>query len=328
MQFRRYDLELLAARYPESCLKELDSLLKQAEALETTPMLKILRTEFDLLKLSAECAALFRKAVKHPDAASAIALMNAVYKRSEFIDALPTDKRGSVCMEGVTLFGGSLKPVLKNGGRLCCLFNAPFIWNTAFMKEKSILPIGRTLTADGKDIQYLVPRCVDDKTAATVNFKRTVQVKAERLGSKLKITLIGKGLDPKTRKNLRIRIKLGPYKNRRHQFFGHFGNGALSDSVPNGIVKRKGIMGQQENWTASKTVRPVVKCPETDTAEITIPLEKLSGKLPAPGEKWLFNVTVYIPNRTYAGGLVWECALDQLDWEQSFEREGCLQFPK
>ena len=87
-------------------------------------------------------------------------------------------------------------------------------------------------------------------------------------------------------------------------------------------------MGQQENWSASKTVRPVVKCPEPDTAEITIPLEKLCNKLPAPGEKWLFNVTVYIPNRTYAGGLVWECALDQLDWEQSFEREGFLQFPK
>ena len=327
-QFRRYDLELLAARYPESCLKELGSLLDRAEALEKTPMLKILRTEFTLLKLSAECAGLFHKAVKHPDAASAAALMNAVYKRSEFIDALPVDKRGSVCMEGVAMFGGSLKPVLKNGGRLCCLFNAPFIWNVGFMKEKSILPIGRTLTADGRDMQYLVPRCVDDKTDATVNFKRTVQVKAERLGSRLKITLTGKNLDPKTRKNLRIRIKLGPDKNGRHQIFGHFGNGPLSDSVPGGIVKRKGIMGQQENWIASKTLRPLVKCPEPDIAEITVPLDKLCKNLPVPGEKWLFNVTVYVPNRTYAGGLVWECALDQLDWEQSFEREGLLLFPK
>ena len=57
-------------------------------------------------------------------------------------------------------------------------------------------------------------------------------------------------------------------------------------------------------------------------------MDKLCKNLPVPGEKWLFNVTVYVPNRTYAGGLVWECALDQLDWEQSFEREGFLLFTK
>ena len=75
-------------------------------------------------------------------------------------------------------------------------------------------------------------------------------------------------------------------------------------------------------------MRPLIKCPAPDTAEISIPLDKIRKELPAPGEKWLFNVAVYAPGRTFAGGLVWECALDHPDWLLAFEREGTLLFPE
>jgi hypothetical protein len=327
-QFRRFDLELLAARYPKSRLDELEKLLKQAESLDRTPMLQIVRTEFDLLKHSAGCAALFRHGMKERTAESAAAFMDAVRERSAYIDSLPADAKGVIRMNDVILYGGQGKSVLKGGGRLNCLFNAPFHWNLDFMKKENILPFGRTLIADGRDTQYLVPMCVDDKTASTVDFRTAVQVRASLEGSKLKVTLIGKDLNPEIRKKLRIRLKIGPDKASRHQVFGGFGNGAFSDSIPKGFVRNPKICGQQENWIASKAMRPLIKCPASDTAEISIPLDKIRKELPAPGEKWLFNVAVYAPGRTFAGGLVWECALDHPDWLLAFEREGTLLFPE
>lgn len=326
-QFLRFDLALLAARYPEKVLSELESLLRKAESQEKTPLLKIVRTEFELLKHNARCAAVFRQGMKSRSAADAARLLEAAREREKFIDTLFPEGRKSCVVENVTCFGGASKQVLKTGGRLMSVFNAPFSWDLAAMKKLCILPFGRVLKADGRDTQYLVPRCIDDRSSATVNFERTVQVRAALEGSRLKIFLTRRNFDAASRKGGRIRIKLGPDKAGRHQIFSALGNGAMSDSVPAGIVRDPKILGEQEKWGASAAVRPSVKCPTPDSAEITVPLEKICKKLPAPGDKWLFNVTVYQPHRTYAGGLVWECALDQLDWEQSFEREGVLLFP-
>jgi len=325
-QFRRFDLELLAERYPETRLNQLDNLLNQAETLEQTPMLKIVRTEYTLLKHSARCAALFWKGMRERTAENAKALMNAVLSRSEYIDSLPSDEKGVSRLGDVILYGGSTKDVIKIGGRLNCLFNAPFHWNLEAMKAGNILPFGRTLIADGKDTQFLVPMCTDDRTPPTVKFERTVQVRARQEDSRLIISLIGKNLNQENRKRLRLRIKLGPDKGQRHQVFGAFANGALSDSVQDGFITDPHINGQQEKWVPSTTLRPSVKCPMPDTAEVTIPLDKFGGKPPRPGDKWLFNVAVYVPSQVFAGGLVWEAALDHLDWQQAFEREGTLRF--
>ena len=326
-QFRRFDLELLAERYPEVRLGQLGSLLKHAEAIEQTPLLKIVRAEYTLLEHSARCATLFWKGMKERTAENAESLMNAVWERSEYINSLPADEKGTSCLEDVILYGGVSKDVIKIGGRLNCLFNAPFHWNLETMKKEHIIPFGRILVADGRDTQYLVPMCVDDRTPPTVKFERTVQVCARQEDSRLILTLVGRNLNQENRDKLRIRIKLGPNKGQRHQMFGAFSNGALSDSVQDGFIKDPHICGQQEKWVPSSALRPSVKCPTPDTAEIAIPLDKY-GKLPEPGEKWLFNVAVYVPNRVFAGGLVWECALDHLDWQQAFEQEGTLLFPK
>ena len=324
--FLRFDLKLMADRYPEKVLVKLEKLLAAAEKNSDSPMLKIVRTEFDLLKHNARCAALFFDSTKKKNAAAAGKLLEAIRERNKYIASLPLNPKGQCVKEGVILFGGVNMKIVKTGGRLCSVYNAPFHWDLEAMKRLDIIPFGRTLKADGKDTGYLVPRCIDDKTPAVVNFKRTVTVRAALEKDKLKVYVEGTNLDPKSRKNLRIRLKIGPDKANRHQFFAKFANGAMSDSVPDGFIKKPLIFGQQEKWKASSAVRPLIRMNAPDKAVITIPLAKISKKLPVSGDKWLFNVSVYVPHRVYEGGFVWESALDQLDWEQSFDTEGTLLF--
>ncbi|MBQ9368659.1 MAG: DUF4838 domain-containing protein [Victivallales bacterium] len=316
-----YPSALMALRYPNEVLDELEALLKQAEAenpSQTAPMVFV-RCEYDYLKLTARaCNALWKYRASMTQENYA-ALMEAVLARNHFLDSLPVTQKGTPrCTDimGVSLFGSPDLSVLREGGRLRGPLGWPFNTDAAWMQEVGIEnACSRTIRA-GQPPQYMQWKLIyasqpaefkefpctisvqDDATNLTVIFKLPANPQEKVENTSLSI-FIG---SEKELYRINLRAKNGTcvrYK-REKTNKENDGNGD--------VFKNDGACGTSK-W-------------DGETVTVTIPWAGIGGRVPDR----LFNASWTLPlssgnNLHY----IWNYNIRQRGWRNLADAYGTLQ---
>lgn len=158
----RAPMKLLAARYQENEMKELEGILKQAEALESElEFMKVVRIEFDYLKYTAGAARAAQKLGETLEKSDCDVLFSALEQRKKFIETLPcrtiNGKTAVGDLGAFRLFANVDLKVLADGGRLFGRWRAPLNWDAAYYRQNRLYPVGRKISAD-RQRQLLVQR--------------------------------------------------------------------------------------------------------------------------------------------------------------------------
>ena len=296
-------VKLNAARYPDSVMKELRSLLEAGYKKFHTPLsLKIkqrIETEFKYLELTAGIACCMETLQKKSDPAVAAKMMAQVRERNALISSLPKDKP--------SYFGGAAKDVIRVGGRMYGLTGFPY-------NIKGDIPAcGRTIKVNGPaqnlvDFPHKVQLKCDDK-----NLYVSFLVYREKTGED-KLSFYFGGAEGKV-----YRFTGWLDKNKRV-----FPAIRLKTSVENGGKDEVSKAVNNKGMTLTLTGKPGEWIPC-----FTIPWSAVGGK-PAAGEKRYFNASYleYAPdnNRKQLRSSVWEFNPARLNWRQSLDRGGIAEF--
>ena len=331
MPASRINIGTINLRWPSEVLEELETLLASAE--KKAPgnwQLKLVRIEFDLMKTTALAVNQLSKFRKTLAAADYRKFQDLAIKRLEVIEKLPWDKNKKYAfLDGQVLFSYAQRQQVLDGGRLSAPLHAPFNWDLRWMKEKDIIPAGRSIRPDGK-AQYFIP--LNYLSPMTPPYRENAtRILCKKDDKALYVYFIISCGDYQKFRNVGISVFLGPDQKNLQRFAGRFRNGHTSRYVfvkTNAANKGQGIVMENRGTGVPITVpAPGVKLEKDEIAAlITIPWSKF-GKAPAPGEKWLFNALSDFNDprygRIYA---IWEHNFDQATWRNTIDRQGTLQF--
>ena len=330
MPASRINIGTINLRWPDTVIAQLDQLLLQAE--KEAPanwQIKLARLEFDFMKYTALAVnrfSLFRKTLAAADykAFEALAL-----KRLDVIEKFPRDKTGCVSVNGLAVFSRANPEQILAGGRLSAPLYAPFNWDLKWTKEKGIIPAGRVIKADGKAQTFIPLNYLNNMTEPYK--KQNCRVFCKRDDKALYVYFVLSGSDYQKMRNTGISVFAGPDLKNLKRFNARFRSGTSSMYVlekTNAANKGQGIV-MKNAGTGVKVISPVpgLALQEGEIAAcFTIPWSKF-GKVPSPGDKWLFNAlcdfTLPKYGRIYS---IWEHNFDQATWRNTSDRQGTLQF--
>ena len=331
MPASRINIGTINLRWPDEIVDRLESILAKAEkAAPGNWQLKLTRLEFDFMKYTAKAVNQLTRFRRTLSATDYKAFEKLALKRLEVIENLPRDKKKNyIFLDGMPLFSYAKADQILAGGRLSAPLYAPFCWDLKFLKEKNVIPAGRTIKPDGKahcfvPLNYLNTMTDPYKTNST-------SVLCKRDDKNLYVYFIMANADYQKMRNVGISVFLGPDLKNLKRFAGRFRNGHTSQYVfvkSNAANKGQGMeMKIQGSGVRITVPAPNVKLAKGEIAAlITIPWSKF-GKVPAPGEKWLFNAlsdfTTPKHGRIYA---IWEHNFDQATWRNTIDRQGTIEF--
>ena len=330
MPASRINIGTINLRWPDEVIDQLDAILARAE--KKAPgnwQLKLARMEFDFMKYTAKSVNQFSKFRKTLKAADYKAFEALALKRLEVIDAFPRNKAKQVYLDGQPVFGTANAEQILDGGRLSAPLYAPFNWDIRWMKEKNIIPAGRTIKTDGK-AQYLIP--LNYLSSMTEPYKKqNGRVFCKSDDKALYVYFVFAESTYEQMRKTGISVFAGPDLKNLKRFAGRFRSGQSSQYVfvkGNAANKGQGNVMQNSGTGVQITVPApgVTLAPGEVAGVFTIPWSKF-GKKPAPGEKWLFNALFDYMHpqygRIYAS---WEHNFDQATWRNTLDRPGTLQF--
>ena len=151
MPGRYANMETYALRYDEKALADLDALLKQLEAAAPgDSFARLLRTEFDFLRLTARMSRDYLAFLKKPSVETLRKVSESVKARDGFIDALPRHKKIAAYQAGLPLFANTPVAELRWGGAWKGKFLYPLCFPFERMLKEKIIPGTREIRADGK----------------------------------------------------------------------------------------------------------------------------------------------------------------------------------
>ena len=330
MPASRHNIGTITLRWPDNITAQLETILSAAE--KKAPgnwQLKLVRLEFDFMKWTARSVNQFSKFRKTLAAEDYKAFEKLALKRVETIEKFPRNKSKQVFLNGQPVFSYANDAQLLAGGRLSAPLHAPFNWDLKWVKEKGIIPAGRTIAPDGK-AHYLIP--INYLTPMTEPYKtQSCRVLCKSDAKALYVWFIMTNSTYEQMRKTSISVFLGPELKQLKRFSGRFRSGTSAlygFEKSNAANKGQGMVLKNIGPGAVVTVpAPGVELAKGEIAAMfTIPWSKM-GKRPAPGEKWLFNALCDFTDakhgRIYS---VWEHNFDQATWRNTIDRQGTIQF--
>ena len=151
MPGRYANMETYALRYDEKSLADLDELLKQMEeAAPGNTFARLLRTEFDLLRLTARMSRDYLAFLETPSSEALRAVSESVKVRDDFINALPRHKEIAAYQAGLPLFNNTPITELRWGGSWKGKIIYPLCFPFERMLKEGITPGTREIRPDGE----------------------------------------------------------------------------------------------------------------------------------------------------------------------------------
>lgn len=331
MPVSRLNIGTINLRWPNEIIDRLETILAGAEKKAAGNwQLKLVRLEFDFMKYTAKAVNHFSRFRRTFALADYKAFEKMITKRQETIDNFPMDKKNTyVSLDGQVLFAYVNKNMIFDGGRLSAPLNAPFNWDIKWLKEKKIIPAGRTIKPDGK-VQYFVP--LHFHTPISAPYKnQAARIFCKSDDTALYVYFIIANGDYQKMRNTSISVFLGPDRKNLKRFAGRFRNGHTAEyflEKDNPANKGQGIVFKIKAAAGKITVpAPGVTLAKGEIAAlVTIPWSKFSKK-PSPGEKWLFNaLSDYTDPKLGRIISIWEHNFDQVTWRNTLDRQGTIQF--
>lgn len=276
-------------RYPPEDLASLEKLLSAAEKKTNSPLLKLVRTEFDYLKLTAAAAHAFVRYEKTRTPEDYRAFLRTLVSRKHLIDALPSDISADY-----PVFAHRGKDVILRGGRLKGLLPAGFEVNA-----ERLLAGPREIAAD-KTFYQLFPA----ETVEKANRNLNVRFFCEQAGDALEVTVIFPASSPGEAAKLQTTVKLGPDESHLQFVTNYCKSGSLGlyrltnpGHRPDEPEKfARVVNGKKEHVTGGKSIFPAPgQVCRPGEAAVLFRIDFSSfGRKPKTGEKWIFNVAFTI----------------------------------
>ena len=330
-QIDRAAFGTVVLRYPESVLQKLDALLKKAESKSGKNwQLSLVRLELDYLLRTARAVHAVKKFRTTLSDRDYKVVENKLLQRQELLDSLKWNKSGYALKDGLALFSYANKATVQYGGRMRGLFFAPFNWDIRWLKEKKIKPAGRIIKVNDTQGQYLVPGnyLVD---MVPYHKEKAVRIFCRADKEALKVVFIRSNSNYQEVSRSQISVILGPDSKNLQRFYGRF----RDKSTPARYVKQldnAANKGQGDRYVnkggAGKVTAPapgVILAPGEISAELTIPY-KFFGKVPQPGDEWLFNATSDHTAPKVNCYFIWEHNFEQATWRNTADKQGRIKF--
>jgi hypothetical protein len=257
-------------------------------------------------------------------------LENCLLQRQELLDSFKWSKSGYTLKNGHALFSYANKTTVQNGGRLRGVLFAPFNWDIRWLKEKKVKPAGRSIKVNDPQGQYLIPGhyLVD---MVPYHKEKTVRIFCRADKEALKVIFIRSNSDYQKMANSQISVIAGPDRKNLQRFYGRFRNKSTparyTKQLDNAANKGQGDRYVNQGSAGKVTVpAPGVQlAPGEISAELTIPF-KVFGKVPQPGDEWLFNVTADHTRPGVNCYFIWEHNFEQTTWRNTVDRQGKIKF--
>ena len=338
---KQKNMKLLVLRYPQSIISQLENSLNSAENIAENSKvklrLKLVRTEFDYLKVTASLCELFISYTQTPSFELLKQLSNSITARNDFIKALPKYSNGKIeNQDGFTLFGTVPEKTLNEGGRLSGLLTGPFKWNFDYYIKHQIVPGARqikapfcneTITVDGKPDEMIW------KQGAAQQLIRLYMDKNKTIiDSKIKVTYDNDAyyvlaeyqqVNPDDLKNDWLYVFIGSQKDKSNSYMFTC---RLQNTTPSCYKCSPGT-GQDNtdeyNYVSSSGNMATAKNEDTNTyfIEIRIPFSALGAK-PANGDIWYGNFM----RRKEMENLIWEPNIFHFSWRDRYQAMGKIIF--
>ena len=326
------NVALLHNRYPEAVLKELETLLANAEKSAAkdkgADLLFLARREFNYLKLTAGACNAFYQYHASPGQKEFETLANLIVDRKKFILSLPSYKAGKTTyLKGekgfVTLGHFPVEMVMENG-RLSAPLKAPFNWDVEFFLAKKMRPSGRVMKVGSPEWQQMIDIFGDKKVTFVKEHPVFVRTRLE--GNELVAEMRFDNMPQEFQKGtIEIRLQKDE-KSPRYRIWGSSLGGAA------GIHLRTKI--QQGNdysdtwnirWAGAKQhkvmMKRISKPGESPVTEIRIPLALFGGPA-VKGEKRMIDFVFHVKKYCYT----WEYNINLLNWRHRYTSIGTLEF--
>lgn len=272
-------------RYPPEAVASLEELLSAAEKKTSSPLLKLVRMEFDYLKLTAAAAHAFVRYGKTRTPEDYRDFLQTLVSRKRCIDALPSDVSGIY-----PVFAHRAKEIILRGGRLKGLLPA------AFEVDAERLLAGPREIAPGKTLYRLSPAETVDKA----NRNLDIRFFCEQTGDALEVTVIFPAVSPGEAAKLQATVKLGPDESHLQFVTNYCKSGSLGlyrltnpGHRPDEPEKFTRVFNDKKGHvTGGKSVFPAPgQVCRPGEAAVLFRIDFSSfGRKPETGEKWIFNV--------------------------------------
>lgn len=310
-------VRLLALRYPEEVLSELNSHLQHAKQTADTPAAKWLEpyldTEFEYLRTTAGAANCLHELRLESDPAIAQRMLELVARRNKLIAELPE--------KSPRLFGGADKQTLQKGGRMYAEFSFPYWLPAEELLTAGCLPCGRSIKLDDAPQKMLTQAnhspvllsVAEDTDYLLVRFHYPEEHSSALGEDKLNCYL--EDAEGKL-------FKIQAWLNENKKVYVSL---RLKSSAEN-----EGELEQLKQVPGTPCLLTLKDDAEGKAvAEFRIPYALIGGK-PAPGTKRKFNASRlrYIPgdNKKQDGFHIWEYNPVRLNWRQDLDRCGKIEF--
>lgn len=316
-------------RYPDEVTAQLDSMLRDAEKLTDSRLMKLARFEFEHLKKTSLAVNAFVRYLQKPSRDSVMEMYRKILDRNAYLDSLETNDNGRMRFNGDSAFGIQTKTDLFRNGPGYSALNAPFTWDAQWLLDHGVVPCSREINVDDQTPQYLVN---DSTTREDDGYKTNpVRIFCIAEADALRVVFIRTETTLEEMKKHNIGVFIGPERQSLRFFPGRLSQnrtGYYEYSKSNQDNSGNGDhyeTGSKPGAILTFPAPGVETLPDECSAELKIPYLSLP-RMPGKGEKWLFNV-YYVPTiRSYKDALTWEHNFDQRSWKNVYDHYGTILF--
>lgn len=338
------NMQIILLRYPESVLNKMESYLNEAGKLvqantSYAKRLRVSRTEFEYLKLTAGTANKFAQYVKNPTRENFSLVSDSAAERLKFINSLAFSREKeprAMPLGTIPIFGSDLKQLLIIGGRLSAPLPAPFNWDFDYFKKYNIQPGARSLeispaagSADVSQNSQIMPAASPDKSGG-ITKEAPTSVSCSYDSSNLYITFICAKSELKEVEENRFIATIAPDAARMRQlrfvFQGKARQAAISKLDIKSSANERKVDSYKDFAAGQKTEVSSSVLPGTDTSivKLAIPWRIFDSAKPSAGQTWYGNFarTRKIPPADY----VWQPNLINNAPQAKFDILGKMTF--
>lgn len=326
------NVALLSTRYPDRVLKELETLLTNAEKRTVKGMgddlFRLARQEFTYLKLTAGACNSFYDYHRELSQSSFDRLAKQIVERKKFILSLPTYKRGGKLYhkpvgDFSTLGNFPIDMVMENG-RLGAPLKAPFNWDVEFYLEKKMRPSGRILKAGAPEWQQMIDIFADKNVTFVKEHPVFVRCRVEQdhLVAEMRFDNMPEAYQKGT---VEIRIQKDA-RSPRYRLWGSSLGGRANIHLRTKIQKGNDYSDAwdlkcPENKKFKVMYKRIVREGESPILEMRIPLALFGGPV-KQGEKRMIDFVYHVKKYCYT----WEYNINLLNWRHRYTSIGTVEF--